>query len=99
MVEKSDVLKALEDVYDPELHLDIITIGLVYDVFVSDEGDVKVVMTFTFPGCPYGPALVEEVEDVVGVLTGVRNVSVEITFEPPWTPEKMDPDVRAAMGF
>ncbi|MCF7872441.1 metal-sulfur cluster assembly factor [Candidatus Woesearchaeota archaeon] len=99
MPKKEEILKALEDVYDPEIGVDIVTLGLIYEVTISQENDVHILMTFTFPGCPYGQQLQEEVEDAVKGLKDVRNVKVEITFEPAWTPEKIDPDVRAALGF
>ena len=99
MIEKEKIMKMLEDVYDPEIGVDIVTLGLIYDVSVNEENDIHVLMTFTFPGCPYGPALTEEVEDKLKEIADVRNITVEITFEPPWTPEKIEPDVRAALGF
>ncbi|MCF7900934.1 metal-sulfur cluster assembly factor [Candidatus Woesearchaeota archaeon] len=99
MSNKKEVMKALEDVYDPEIGVDIVTLGLIYDVSINSEGDVHVLMTFTFPGCPYGPQLEEEVKDAIKELKNVRNTKVEITFEPAWTPDKIDPDVRAALGF
>ena len=93
------VRKALRAVKDPELNLNIIDIGLVYDVEVSLPGDVHVRMTLTSPGCPAGTEIIDDVKRVVGDLEGVRGVDVELVWEPYWTPDKMDPRVRAFLGF
>ncbi len=98
MVTQEGVRKALRGVKDPELNLNIIDIGLVYDVDVSEEGDVRVTMTLTSPGCPAGPEIVGDVKRTVQDLEAVRNVEVEIVWEPYWTPERMDPRVRAFLG-
>ena len=93
------VRKALRQVKDPELGLNIIDIGLVYDVAVSDEGAVHVKMTLTSPGCPAGPEIMGDAKQTVEALEGVTAVEVELVWEPYWTPEKMDPRVKAFMGF
>ncbi|HEV8357264.1 MAG TPA: metal-sulfur cluster assembly factor [Gemmatimonadales bacterium] len=92
------VKKALRAVKDPELGLNIIDIGLVYDTAVSDEGDVKVTMTLTSPGCPSGAEIMQDARLVLEDLEGVRNVEIELVWEPYWTPERMDPRVRAFLG-
>ncbi len=93
------IRKAIRAVKDPELNLNIIDIGLVYDVAASEEGDVHVKMTLTSPGCPAGAEIIDDVKKVAGDLEGVRNVEVELVWDPYWTPEKMDPRVRAFLGF
>ena len=93
------VRKAIRAVKDPELNLNIVDIGLIYDVAVADEGDVRVTMTLTSPGCPSGTEIIEQVKQVVGDMEGVRSVDVELVWDPYWTPEKMDPRVRAFLGF
>jgi metal-sulfur cluster biosynthetic enzyme len=93
------IRKAIRAVKDPELNLNIIDIGLVYDVEVDEAGDVRVEMTLTSPGCPSGAEIIGEVKRVVGDLEGVRSVEVELVWEPYWTPEKMDPRVRTFLGF
>ena len=93
------VRKAIRAVKDPELNLNIIDIGLVYDVEIDDAGDVRVQMTLTSPGCPSGAEIMEEVKRVVGDMEGVRAVEVDLVWEPYWTPEKMDPRVRTFLGF
>ena len=97
-MEKETVREALQDVYDPELYVDIITLGLVYDIDI-DDGDVWIEMTFTFPGCPYGGELVEQVKDEILDLDDAEDVEVDVTFEPRWTPDQIDDDVRAAIGM
>ena len=93
------VRKALRAVKDPELNLNIIDIGLVYDVEVVEAGNVVVRMTLTSPGCPAGGEIIEDAKRVVGDLEGVKDVEVELVWDPYWTPERMDPRVRAFLGF
>jgi metal-sulfur cluster biosynthetic enzyme len=93
------IRKALRQVKDPELNLNIMDIGLVYDVAVSDEGDVHVKMTLTSPGCPAGAEIIGDVKNVVSELDEVKSVEVELVWDPYWTPERMDPRVKAFMGF
>ena len=93
------VRKTLRAVKDPELNLNIMDIGLVYDVEVSDTGQVHVRMTLTSPGCPAGTEIIDDVKRVVTDLDGVTGVEVELVWDPYWTPEKMDPRVRAFLGF
>jgi metal-sulfur cluster biosynthetic enzyme len=93
------IRKALRGVRDPELNLNIIDLGLVYEITVSDEGDVHVQMTLTSPGCPVGPEITQDVHDTANDLEGVNSVEVEIVWEPYWTPEKIDPRVRAFLGM
>ncbi len=90
--------KSLRAVKDPELGLNIIDIGLVYDVTVSEAGAAHVTMTLTSPGCPAGAEIMEDVRKTVADLEGVTAVEVELVWEPYWTPERMDPRVRAFLG-
>jgi metal-sulfur cluster biosynthetic enzyme len=91
--------KALLAVKDPELNLNISDIGLVYDVEANESGDVHVRMTLTSPGCPAGTEIIDDVKKVLADLEGVQGVEVELVWEPYWTPDKMDPRVRAFLGF
>ena len=93
------VRKALRAVKDPELNLNIIDIGLVYDVEVADQGRVRVKMTLTSPGCPAGTEILDDVKRVLTDMEGVESVDVDLVWDPYWTPEKMDPRVRAFLGF
>ncbi len=92
------VRTALRQVKDPELDLNIIDLGLVYDVEI-DEGEVRVTMTLTSPGCPAGPMITNDVYRVLRALEGVKDVNIDIVWEPYWTPERIDPKIRALMGL
>ncbi|HSB56022.1 MAG TPA: iron-sulfur cluster assembly protein [Gemmatimonadales bacterium] len=99
MVQTEETIrKALRGVKDPELNLNIIDIGLVYEVEVEESGAVHVRMTLTSPGCPAGAEIVGDVKRTVEELEGVTSADVEIVWEPYWTPERMDPRVRAFLG-
>ena len=99
MVSIEDVNDALRDVIDPELGLDFVELGLIYGVDVNPEGVVKVTFTLTSPGCPIGPQVSEQIEEFVGDLDGVSAVESEMTFMPPWSPERMSEDAKFALGF
>jgi metal-sulfur cluster biosynthetic enzyme len=99
MLTVEDVTDALRDVIDPELGLDFVELGLIYDVEIDDEGTVSVTYTLTSPGCPIGPQVSEQIEEFVGELDGVRDVQPTMTFSPPWTPERMSEDAKFALGF
>jgi len=89
---------ALRQVKDPELDLNIVDLGLVYGIDVED-GDVRVTMTLTSPGCPAGPMITNDAYRVLRGLEGVKDVNIDIVWEPYWTPERIDPKVRALMGL
>jgi metal-sulfur cluster biosynthetic enzyme len=89
---------ALRQVKDPELDMNIVDLGLVYDVEIAG-GEVRVKMTLTSPGCPAGPMITNDAYRVLRGLEGVTDVDIEIVWEPYWTPERMDPKVRALMGL
>jgi metal-sulfur cluster biosynthetic enzyme len=95
----SDQVKlALRKVKDPELNLNIIDLGLVYEIAV-DGSDVQVDMTLTSPGCPAGPQIMGDVERVVKAMPGVTGVNINLVWEPFWSPDKIEPRVRAYMGL
>ena len=93
-----DVTDVLRDVIDPELGLDFVELGLIYDVEVEGS-TVRVTYTLTSPGCPIGPQVSEQIEEFVGELDGVEEVVPTMTFSPPWTPELMSEDAKFALGF
>jgi metal-sulfur cluster biosynthetic enzyme len=92
------VYEALEEVIDPELGLDFVSLGLVYDVEIQD-GDVYVTFTLTYPGCPIGPQVAEQVKEFVGELEGAEAVYPKMVFDPPWSPDMMSEDAKFALGF
>jgi metal-sulfur cluster biosynthetic enzyme len=93
-----DVNDALANVIDPELGLDFVELGLIYEVEV-DGGDVHVTFTLTSPGCPIGPQVTDQIREYVGELDGVEEVNASMTFSPPWTPDMMSEDAKFALGY
>ena len=98
MVTKDDVVEALHGVEDPELGMDIVELGLFYDAEIAD-GKVKILHSLTSMGCPAGPMIQEGIHDAVAALPGVESVDVELTFDPPWTPDLMSDDAKFILGF
>ncbi|WKS95249.1 SUF system Fe-S cluster assembly protein [Riemerella columbina] len=94
-----EIIKTLKTVYDPEIPVDIYELGLVYDVQISDEGAVKVVMTLTTPNCPVAESLPQEVKEKVAEVEGVTAVDLELTFEPTWTKDMMSEEARFELGM
>ena len=99
MVTAEDVTDALRDVIDPELGLDFVELGLIYDVEVAEDGAVHVTYTLTSPGCPIGPQVSDQMREFVGELEGVDEVTPQMVFSPPWTPERMSEDAKFALGY
>ena len=98
MVNKEQITEVLKKINDPEIQLDIWTLGLIYNVDV--EGNkVKILMTFTSPMCPYGPALMDDVRRNVSAIEGVGEVVIELTFNPVWGPDKMTEEAKIALGI
>jgi metal-sulfur cluster biosynthetic enzyme len=95
---KDDVVEALRAVEDPELGMDIVELGLLYDVEV-DGPKVKVIHTLTSMGCPVGPMIQENVDQIVRAMPEVEDVEVELTWDPPWSPDKMSDDAKFILGF
>ena len=98
MATVEEVTDVLRDVIDPELGLDFVELGLIYDVEVEGPA-VRVTYTLTSPGCPIGPQVSEQIEEFVSELDGVEEVQPVMTFSPPWTPERMSEDAKFALGF
>ena len=97
-VDADAVKKVLRQVKDPEVGLNIMDLGLVYDVEV-EEGAVRVKMTLTSPGCPAGGQILGDADSVIRALDGVEEVDIELVWEPFWTPERIDPKVRSFLGY
>ena len=96
---REQVEAALKTVNDPELGIDIWNLGLVYDIAIDDENNVKVEFTLTTMGCPIGPMIDEEIKMMTRDIEGIGNVTTELVMYPPWSPEKMSPLARSALGF
>lgn len=93
------IVAKLKTIYDPEIPVDIFELGLIYDVFVSENNDVKILMTLTSPNCPVAETLPVEVEEKVKTIEGVKNAEVEITFDPMWTQDMMSEEAKLELGF
>ena len=98
MPTRDEVIEALRQVEDPELGMDIVDLGLLYDVEVEGPR-IKVTHSLTSMGCPVGPLIQEDIDRVTRELPGVEDVDVELTWEPPWTPDKMSDDAKFILGF
>ncbi|MDC0389886.1 MAG: DUF59 domain-containing protein [Flavobacteriaceae bacterium] len=93
------IVRVLKTIYDPEIPVDIYELGLIYDVFVNEDNDVKVIMTLTTPNCPVAESMPLEVEEKVKSINEVNNAKVELTFEPAWTKDLMSEEAKLELGF
>ena len=93
------VIDALHGVYDPEIPVDIYELGLIYRIDIEDDRSVRIDMTLTAPGCPVAGEMPGWVENAVGAVEGVSGVSVKMTFDPPWSPDRMSEEARVAVGW
>jgi len=97
-ISTDQVKSALRKVKDPELNLNIVDLGLVYDIGVEGS-TVKIDMSLTSPGCPSGPEIMTDAEQAIRAIPGVADVAMNLVWSPPWTPERIEPRVRAYLGF
>lgn len=93
------IVEVLKTIYDPEIPVDIYELGLIYDVMVSENDDVKILMTLTSPNCPVAETLPVEIEEKVKTLEEVKSAEVEITFDPMWTQDMMSEEAKLELGF
>ena len=93
------IVRVLKTIFDPEIPVDIYELGLIYDVFVNEDYEVKILMTLTTPNCPVAETLPLEVEEKVKSMDEVKNAEVEITFDPPWTKDLMSEEAKLELGF
>lgn len=98
MVTEKDVKRALRRVKDPELNLDLMVLGLVYEIDIQ-ETHVKARISLTSPFCPVAGSILDEAKQAIEGVEGVESAEVELTFDPPWTPERIDPIIRASLGL
>lgn len=96
---EAPVIEAIREVYDPEIPVNIYDLGLIYDLQIENDGSVLVTMTLTAPGCPVAGIMPQQVADAVAAVPGVGEVQVTLTWDPPWTKERMSEDARLALGF
>lgn len=93
------IVKELKSIFDPEIPVDIYELGLIYDVFVNEDNEVKILMTLTTPNCPVAETLPQEVEEKIKSIDEVKTAEVEITFDPPWTRDLMSEEAKLELGF
>lgn len=93
------IVRVIKTIYDPEIPVDIYELGLIYDVFVNEDNDAKILMTLTSPNCPVAESLPKEVEDKVMSLEEINKAEVEITFDPTWTQEMMSEEAKLELGM
>lgn len=93
------IVRVLKTIYDPEIPVDIYELGLIYDVMVNEDMDVKILMTLTTPNCPVAESLPMEVEEKIKSLNDVKSAEVEITFDPPWTQDLMSEEAKLELGM
>jgi FeS assembly SUF system protein len=96
---KEIVIEALKNVYDPEIPVNVVDLGLVYDVQVKEGSDIYVQMTLTFPGCGMGPFIAQQAEWAIQEIDGVADVEIEMVFDPPWSPELISEEAKAQLGI
>ena len=99
MVTEAEVRKALRKVKDPELNIDLVVLGLIYDIRVDDTAHVDVTMSLTSPACPVAGEIVNQAREAVEGVEGVESANVELTFSPQWTAERIPPLIRSALGL
>jgi len=93
------IVKVLKGIYDPEIPVDIYELGLIYDVMVNTDNEVKILMTLTSPNCPVAESLPKEVEEKITGIDGVKTTEVEITFDPPWSKDLMSEEAKLELGM
>ena len=93
------IVLELKSIFDPEIPVDIYELGLIYDVFVNEDNEVKIMMTLTSPNCPVAESLPQEVEEKIKSIDEVKTAEVEITFDPPWTKDLMSEEAKLELGF
>jgi FeS assembly SUF system protein len=96
---KTEIIKTLKTIYDPEIPVDVYELGLIYEVNIDDNCHVEVVMTLTSPSCPVAGTMPQEVEQKIKGVAGVSDVTLELVFEPPWTQDMMSEEAQLELGF
>lgn len=98
MVNKKEIMEILKDCYDPEIPVNIVDLGLIYDVEIN-SGKIAIKMTLTAVGCPLSGSIIQDMKQKISLLRGVKDVDVEIVFDPPWNPERMSKEARQMLGI
>lgn len=96
---KETIISVLKTVYDPEIPVDVWTLHLIYELEIDDEGKVRILMTVTAPNCPVADILPIQIKEKVQAIMGVKEVKVELTFDPPWSPNMLSEEAKAELGL
>jgi FeS assembly SUF system protein len=96
---EKDIVKTLRNIYDPEIPVNIYDLGLIYGIEVSNIANVKITMTLTAPNCPMADILIEEINDQVSNVPGVNDLSINLTFDPPWDQDKLSEEAKLELGL
>jgi len=96
---ETEIVKVLKNIYDPEIPVNIYDLGLIYEINVDEDNNVKMLMTLTSPNCPIADQLLEEVEQKVKAIDGVRSLNLKLTFDPPWDQSMLSEEAKLEMGF
>jgi FeS assembly SUF system protein len=99
MIKKESIIEALKDCYDPEIPINIVDLGLIYDLKIDENDRVYIKMTLTAPGCPMHSLITEQVKQAVERVEGVKEVFVEVVWDPPWSPERMSDEAKKLLGI
>lgn len=94
-----EIVRVLKTIYDPEIPVDIYELGLIYDVFINEDYEVKILMTLTTPNCPVAEVLPTEVEEKIRSIDAIKGVEIELTFDPPWSQEMMSEEAKLELGM
>lgn len=93
------VIMVLKTIFDPEIPVNVYDLGLIYEIAINDEADVKILMTLTAPNCPVAESMPQDIKDRVGMVMGVRNAEVQLTFEPPWDKDMITDEAKLDLGL
>jgi FeS assembly SUF system protein len=96
---ESEIVKVLKDIYDPEIPVNIYDLGLIYEINVDDNNNVRILMTLTTPNCPIIDQLLEEVEQKVKAIDGIKSFELKLTFDPPWDQSMLSEEAKLELGF
>lgn len=96
---ETDIINVLSNIYDPEIPVNIYELGLIYEINISEQAEVRIVMTLTSPNCPVAESMPNEVKQKVAEIGGVKSSEIELTFEPPWDQEMLSDEAKLELGF
>ncbi len=96
---KEEIKKKLKEIIDPELGINIVDLGLIYDIKIEKEGEVTITMTLTTPTCPLGDYILDEIRQKLSTIKGIKSITINLVFDPPWTPEKINEEIKKKLFY